>query len=103
MPRGAEEKLGVAGPAAVAKVAGAPLEEDHKEGDKDGGEHGGEGEEDPGEVVVDDGGGEDKVHGHGDEQREEVEESEGVRETEARRPPVERVEIEQLRDPEQPD
>lgn len=53
--------------------------------------------------MVDDGGGEDEVHGHGDEQREEVEEGEGVRETEARRPPVERVEIEQFRDPEQPD
>lgn len=37
MPRGAEEKLGVAGPAAAAKVAGAPLEEEHKEGDEDGG------------------------------------------------------------------
>lgn len=100
MPRGAKQELGVAGPTAAAEVAGTPLEEEHEEGDEDGGEHGGEGEEDPGEVVVDDGGGEDEVHGHGDEQREEVEEGEGVREAEARGPPVERVEVEQLRDPE---
>lgn len=103
MSGGAKDKLGVAGPAAAAEVAGAPLKEEHKEGDEDGGEHRGEGEEDPGEVVIDDGSGQDVVHGHGDEQREEVKEGEGMGEAQARGPPVEGVEVKEFGDPEEAD
>lgn len=53
--------------------------------------------------MVDNGRGEDIVHGHCDEQGEEVEERECVRETETGGPPVEGVEIEELGDPEEAD
>lgn len=84
-------------------MPGAALEEQYEEGDQDGSEHGAESEEDPGEVVVDNGRGEDIVHGHCDEQGEEVEERECVREAETGGPPVEGVEIEELGDPEEAD
>lgn len=53
--------------------------------------------------MVDDGRGEDIVHGHCDKQGEEVEERECVREAETGGPPVEGVEIEELGDPEEAD
>lgn len=84
-------------------MTGTPLKEEYEKGNEDGSKHGAKSEEDPGEIVIDDRRWEDVVHWDSNHEREEVKECECWREAESRRPPVERVEVKQLRDPEEAD